>query len=81
MKENDYTELTEPNFEEIFTVEADEGGISKIRAFNPELRGREIVLPVEFTKTDGTRHTLGFTLDREHLRMLFELYEFGDVLQ
>jgi hypothetical protein len=75
-----FMKLDEPNFEKIFEVQADELAISKVCAFEPELRGREIVLPVEFTKTDGSMITLGFTLDADHLRDLFGVYDFPETI-
>ncbi len=75
-----FTELEEPNFEQIFEIQADDSKITGVRAFEPELRGREIVLPVEFTKEDGQKLTLGFTLDKEHLRDLFSAYEFDEII-
>lgn len=76
----DFIELESPNFERMFEVQTDDVAISKVCAFEPELRGREIVLPVEFTKTDGEKVLLGFTLDKEHLRDLFEAYNFGEII-
>jgi hypothetical protein len=80
MENEKVRELDAPNFEEIFDVQADDVAISRVRAFEPELRNREIVLPVEFTKTDGTSIILGFTLDKEHLRDLFEAFNFAEVI-
>lgn len=75
-----FVKLDEPNFEKIFEVSAEDSMISKVSAFEPEYRGGEIVLPMEFTKTDGEKVTLGFTLDREHLRDLFEAGEFPETI-
>lgn len=75
-----FVKLEEPNFEKIFDIHTDDVAIARVCAFEPELRGREIVLPVEFTKTDGSRVTLGFTLDKDHLRDLFGAYEFDEVI-
>ena len=76
-----FTKLAEPNFEKIFEVHTTDSDITKVCAFEPELRAGDIVLPVEFTKADGAVVTLGFTLDREHLRDLFEAGEFPETIE
>lgn len=74
------TKLTEPQFEKIFDVQALELNIDTVKGFEPEINGDEIVLPIEFKKTDGERVTLGFTLDRKHLRDLLDTLDFPDTI-
>jgi hypothetical protein len=65
-----FVKLNEPHFEKIFEVHAVHSNVMKIRGFAPELSGSDIVLPVEFTKTDGERVVIGFPIETEHLRDL-----------
>jgi hypothetical protein len=76
-----FIKLETPNFEKIFEVSSDESAISRVVAFEPELRGRSIVLPIQFTKTDNTQVLLGFTLDADHLRDLFQVYDFPETIE
>jgi len=80
MKKPLFTKLGEPHFEKIFDVLAEDSAIARVTAYEPELRGSEIVLPVRFTKIDGAEVTLGFTLDKEHLRDLFEAFDFAEFI-
>ena len=76
--EINFTRIDEPNFEKIFEVQTTVSDNVKVCAFEPELRGDAIVLPLEFTKADGERVTLGFTLDKAHLRDLFDALDYPD---
>ena len=69
-----------PVFDQLCEVQMDETPIAIVKAFEPQLHEREIVLPMEFVQTDGKRVFLGFSLDREHLRELFNVYEFDEVI-
>lgn len=72
--------LNEPHFEKIFDVATGDLKIVRVRGFAPELRERQIVFPVEFTNEKGEVLTLGFSLDEDHMRDLFQAYDFPDEL-
>lgn len=76
-----FTNLGETNFEKIFEIQATASQITAVKCFEPELRGDSIILPIEITNTNGETVTLGFTLDREHLRDLLDVSEFPDTIE
>lgn len=67
-----FTRLEKTAADRLFDVQTVESSLAGVRGFEPEAVGGEIVMPVEFIKTDGEKVLLGFALDKENLRELLK---------
>lgn len=65
-----FTKLERTAADRLFDVQTVETSVAGVKGFEPELVNGEIVLPIEFTKTDGGKVLLGFTLDKNNLQKL-----------
>lgn len=68
----------EPEFDPIFDIMAGSSAITRITGYAPEIRYGEIVVPIEISEADGTKRTVGFIVDREHLRTLMDALDFPE---